>query len=207
VNDDWTTDSRDEDAKATETGEEEALVPRNLAGAQLGLDGLLQEKAIVEELATLNRTWETVDVPEGGDTVDSKQIFWAMKDPAASLVCCKDQLVAPFNVFAPDTRLSSIRAMLAARAAWDYYIGQIDIEGAYPNKILTADETTPPGLSIPSPFGKIFADNWPVVLKTAAPWGTVGLIRAYRAEYLSYQPGSRLIGKLASTGSRRNSER
>ena len=65
----------------------------------------------------------------------------------------------PFDVFAPDTRLSSIRALLAAGAAWDYYIGQIDIKGAYPNKILTADETTPPGLSIPSPFGKIFADN------------------------------------------------
>ena len=95
--------------------------------------------------------------------------------------------------------------MLTAGAAWDY-ISQINIEGAYPNEILTADETTPPGLSIPSPFGKIFADNWPVVLKTAAQWGTVRLIRAYQAEYLSYQPDSRLIGKLASMDSRRNSE-
>ena len=137
--------------------------------------------------------------------MDSKQIFWATKDPAASLVCCKDQLVVLFNIFAPDTHLSSIRAMLTAGAAWDY-IGQIDIEDAYPNEILTADETTPPGLSIPSPFSKIFADNWPVVLKIAAQWGTVGLIRAYRAEYLSYQPGSRLIGRLASMDSRRNSE-
>jgi len=34
---------------------------------------------------------------------------------------------------------------------------QIDIEGAYPNEILTADEATPPGLSIPNPFGKILA--------------------------------------------------
>jgi len=192
--------------KATKTSEEEALVPQNLAGAQLGLDGLLREKAIVEGLVTLNRTWETADVPEGGNTVDSKWIFWVTKDPVASLVCCKDQLVALFNVFAPDTHLSSICAMLAAGAAWDY-ISQIDIEGTYPNEILTVDETTPPGLSIPSPFGKIFVDNWPVVLKTAEQWGTVGLIRAYRAEYLSYQPGSGLIGKLASTGSRKNSER
>ena len=56
MNDDQTADSRNKDVKVTETSKEEALVPQNLAGAQLGLDGLLREKAIVEELATLNRT-------------------------------------------------------------------------------------------------------------------------------------------------------
>ena len=80
-----------------------------------------------------------------------------MKDPAASLVCCEDRLVAPFDVFAPDTRLSSICTVFAIAAAQDYCIGQIDVEGAYPNEILTSNEVTPPGLSIPNPFGKIFA--------------------------------------------------
>ena len=103
--------------------------------------------------------WKTIDIPRRADVVGSKRIFWATKDPAASLVCCEDRLVVPFNIFAPDMRLSSIRVVLVAGAAWDYYISQIDIEGAYPNEILTADETTPPGLSIPSPFGKIFADD------------------------------------------------
>ena len=47
--------------------------------------------------------------------------------------------------------------MLANASAWGYCISQIDIEGAYPNEILTADKATPPGLSIPNPFGKILA--------------------------------------------------
>ena len=47
MNDDQTADSRDEDAKAAETSEEEALAPRNLAGAESGLDGLLGENVIV----------------------------------------------------------------------------------------------------------------------------------------------------------------
>jgi len=74
----------------------------------------LREKAIVEELATLKRaeTWKMTDIPERADIVGSKRMFWATKDPAASLVCCEDRLVAPFDIFAPDTRLSSIRAVV-----------------------------------------------------------------------------------------------
>jgi len=129
-----------------------------LLGAESGLDGLLREKAIVEELATLKGagTWKMTDIPERADIVGSKRMFWATKDPAASLVCCEDRLVAPFNIFAPDTRLSSIRAVLAIAAAQDYCIRQIDVDGAYLNEIHTV---TPPGLSIPNPFGKIFADD------------------------------------------------
>jgi len=40
------TGQRDKDVKVTETSEEEALVPQHLANIQLGLDGLLREKAI-----------------------------------------------------------------------------------------------------------------------------------------------------------------
>ena len=129
-----------------------------LLGAESGLDGLLREKAIVEELATLKGagTWKMTDIPERADIVGSKRMFWATKDPAASLVCCEDRLVAPFNIFAPDTRLSSIRAVLAIAAAQDYCIRQIDVDGAYLNEIHTV---TPPGLSIPNPFGRVFAHN------------------------------------------------
>jgi len=137
------------------------LAPQSLAGAESGLDGLLREKAIVEESATLKGagTWKMTDIPERADVVGSKQIFWVTKDPTASLACCEDRLVAPFDILVPDTRLSSIRAVLAIAAAQVYWIGQIDVEGAYPNEILTDDVVTPPGPSIPSPFGKIFADD------------------------------------------------
>jgi len=72
-------------------------------------------------------TREMADVPEGAD-------FWATRAPAASLVCCEPRFVVSFNIFTPDTCLSSIRAVLANPAAWDYCISQINIESAYPNK-------------------------------------------------------------------------
>jgi len=79
------------------------------------------------------------------------------KDPAASLVCCKDRLVARFDIFTPDMCLSSIHTVLVIAAAQDYCIYQINVEGTYPNEILTTDEATPIGPSIPNAFGKIFA--------------------------------------------------
>jgi len=52
-------------------------VPRNLAGAKSGLDRPLQEKAIVEELATLKGpgTWKMSEIPERADIVGSEQVF------------------------------------------------------------------------------------------------------------------------------------
>jgi len=162
VNHNQMADFSDKDAKAAEISEE-GLEPHNLAGAEPGLDGLLRDKAIAEELATLKEagTWEMTDTPEGADVVGSKWILWATKDPATSLVCCKDHLVAPLDIFVPDARLSSILVVLANAAARDYCISQINIEGIYTNEILTSNEAMPPGLSsfIPNPFGKIIAGN------------------------------------------------
>ena len=81
------------------------------------------------------------------------------KDPAASLVCREDQLVALFDIFAPDMCLSSIRTVLVIAAAQDYCICQIDVEGTYLNETLTTDEATPIGPSIPNAFGKIFVGD------------------------------------------------
>jgi len=57
--------------------EEEVLVPQNLAEAKSGLDRPLQEKAIVEKLATLKGpgTWKMSNIPERADIVGSEQVF------------------------------------------------------------------------------------------------------------------------------------
>jgi len=89
VNDNQRAKFWDEDAKAAVKSKEEAFKLSNLAGAKSGLEGPLREKSIAEELATPNKagTWGMADAPAG--IVGLKQIFWATKGPAASLVCCE----------------------------------------------------------------------------------------------------------------------
>jgi len=101
VNDDQTAKFWDEDAKVAVTSKEEAFELSNLAGAKSGLEGPLREKSIAEELAMLNEagTWGMADAPAG--IVGLKQIFWATKGPAASLVCCEARLVVLFETFVP----------------------------------------------------------------------------------------------------------
>jgi len=124
------------------------------------LEGPLREKSIVEELAMPNEagTWGMADAPAG--IVGLKQIFWATKGPAASLVCCEARLVMLFETFVPVARLSSICTVLAIAAARNHCTSQIDMESAYTEKLLTSDEVIsmkrPPGLSNSNPFGKIF---------------------------------------------------
>jgi hypothetical protein len=148
-------------AFAAVTGVSEALEPRSLAEAKRGADWPLWEKAIHEELATLQRaeTWKLVDAPQGANVVGSKWVFRAKKDAAGNVVRYKARLVAQgfsqipgidyFDTFAPVARLSSIRTVLAFAAAENLETGQIDIKGAYLNGELTTKENIymrqPPG--------------------------------------------------------------
>jgi hypothetical protein len=117
------------------------------------LDCLLWEKAIEEELLTLQcaGTWMLVDAPKGANVVGSKWVFQAKKDAGGKVVRYKARLVtqgfsqAPgvdyFDTFTLVARLTSIRTVLAFAAAENYETGQIDIKGAYLNGKLTANET------------------------------------------------------------------
>ena len=153
VNDNQRAKFWDKDAKAAVTSKEEAFKLSNLAGAKSGLEGPLREKSIAEELAMPNeaRTWGMADAPAG--IVGWKQIFWATKGPAASLVCCEARLVVLFETFVPVARLSSICTVLAIAAARNHCTSQIDMESAYTEKLLTSDEVIsmkqPPGLFQP----------------------------------------------------------
>ena len=140
-------------AFTTVTGVSEALEPRSLAEAKRGSDWLLWEKAIQEELSTLQcaGTWKLVDAPKETNIVGSKWVFRVKRGAAGNVVRYKARLVAQgfsqipsidyFDTFAPVARLASIRTVLVFAVAENFETGQIDIKGAYLNGEFTADET------------------------------------------------------------------
>ena len=168
---DWATNAIDELALAAETTNSEALEPQSLSEAKSRPDWKMWEKAIEEELETLQvaGTWKLVDAPEGVNVVGSKWVFRAKKDAGGNVVRYKACLVAQgfsqvpgmdyFDTYAPVAQLTSIRTILAFAAAEDLETGQIDIKGAYLNGDLTEDEVIymkqPPGYAMKGPDGKI----------------------------------------------------
>jgi hypothetical protein len=143
------------------------LEPRSLAEAKCGPDWLFWEKAIFEELKTLEEagTWELVDLPAGANLVGSKWVFRVKKNAAGQVICFKARLVAQgfsqvpgvdyFDTFAPVAKLASIWTVLTMAARLDFKLHQIDIKSAYLNGELTEDENIfmkqPPGSVLISP--------------------------------------------------------
>ena len=116
-------------ALVAEMSEVEGLEPQSLAEAKRGRDWPFWEKAIFEELKTLEEagTWELVDLPAGANLVGSKWVFQVKKDASGHVVCFKARLVAQgfsqvpgvdyFDTFAPVAKLASIRTVLNGRQA------------------------------------------------------------------------------------------
>lgn len=107
-------DFADEYAMVADTGEAEAIEPRNLAEAKRRPDWVQWEKA------------------SGTNIVGSKWVFRAKKDAAGNVVRYKARLVAQgfsqvpgvdyFDTFAPVAKLASIRAALAMAAPMNKFI-------------------------------------------------------------------------------------
>jgi hypothetical protein len=158
-------------AMVAEISEAEGLEPCSLAEAKRGPDWLFWEKAIFEELKTLEEagTWELVDLPAGANLVGSKWVFRVKKDASGQVVRFKARLVAQgfsqvpgvdyFDTFAPVAKLASIRTVFAMAAKLDFELHQIDIKSAYLNGELTEDENIfmkqPPGYPAPNSAGKV----------------------------------------------------
>ena len=85
-----------EHAFAAETADAEALEPCMLAEAKHRPDWACWEKAIEEELATLNAagTWRLEKAPPDTNIIGSKWVFKAKKDAAGNVACYKARLVA-----------------------------------------------------------------------------------------------------------------
>ncbi|KAF7371239.1 Transcription factor [Mycena sanguinolenta] len=164
-------DESTEYALVADISEVEGIEPHNLAEARRSPDWPHWEKAIKEELATLeaNNTWELVNTPESANIVGNKWVFRIKRDAAGRVQRYKARLVAQgfsqvegvdyFDTFAPVARLSSVRTILALAARLDLEIHQIDIKGAYLNGKLTEKERIfmrqPTGFPYPNSTGKI----------------------------------------------------
>ena len=134
------------------TANAEALKPTLIAEAQHQPEWLQWEHSIHEELATLHKagTWELVDPPAGVNIVGLKWVFWAKKDATGNVIRYKAHLVtqgfsqAPgidyFDMYAPVTKLASIRTILTLAARQDLELHQVNIKGAYLNGELTDGE-------------------------------------------------------------------
>lgn len=163
--DDW------ELTMVVDAGDIEPLEPKALAEAKRRPDWPEWERAIHEELKTLeeSRTWDVVDAPSGVNVVGAKWVFRIKRDAAGRIVRYKARLVAQgfsqvegvdyFDTYAPVAKLASIRTILALAARFDLELHQIDIKGAYLNGELTDEEVIymrqPPGFPYPDSVGKV----------------------------------------------------
>jgi Reverse transcriptase (RNA-dependent DNA polymerase) len=144
-----------------ETADSEALDPSSLAEAKRRPEWLQWEKAIQEELATLQTagTWRLEEAPPGANIIGSKWVFKAKKDASGFIARYKARLVAQGfsqiggvdydDTYAPVARLASSRAIIAMANRLDLELHQVDIKGAYLNGELNDDEVLymqhPPG--------------------------------------------------------------
>ena len=116
-----------------------------------------------EELSSIidNGTWQAVDLPAGHRPIGLKWVFKLKKDTSGAVVQHKACLVAKGyvqrtgvdfdEVFAPVTRLDSVRALLAAAAHEGWEVHHLDVKSAFLNGDLAEEVyvAQPPGFSIP----------------------------------------------------------
>jgi hypothetical protein len=149
----------------------EALEPRSLAEAKRRPDWPQWERAIHEELKTLEeaKTWRLQTPPAEAHIVGSKWVFKVKKDAGGRVIRHKARLVAQgftqvegvnyFDTYAPVAKLASFRTILALAARLDLELHQIDIKGAYLNGELTNEEVIymrqPPGFPYANSSGKV----------------------------------------------------
>lgn len=142
----------EEYALAMEIADAEGLEPRSVAEAKRRPDWKLWEKAIEDELKSLQKagTWKLVDKPSNVNIVGLKWVFKVKKDAADNVIKYEAHLVVQgylqvpsidyFDTFAPVAKLASICAILAMAAAFDMEIHQIDVKSAFLNGKLESNK-------------------------------------------------------------------
>jgi Reverse transcriptase (RNA-dependent DNA polymerase) len=148
-----------------ETSEAEALEPRMLAEAKCCPDWPLWEKAVEKELATLKAagTWRLEEAQPGANIIGSKWVFKVKKDAIGNVTHYKACLVAQGysqiggvnydDTYAPVTKLTLSCAIIAMANCLGLELHQVDIKGAYLNRVLMSDKVLfiqhPPGYKPP----------------------------------------------------------
>lgn len=90
-----------------------------------------------------NKTWVLTDLPEGHKAIDLKWVYKLKRDTEGKIQKYKARLVAKGyvqrygidyeEVFAPVTRLESVRLLLALAAKNGWEVHHLDVKSAFPN--------------------------------------------------------------------------
>ena len=119
--------------------------PLNFSEAISSSDAPLWKEAIKSEIDSLsqNKTWILVDLPPGAKPIGCKWIFKKKLKTDGTIDKYKARLVAKgftqkhnldyFDTFAPVTRISSIRVLIALAAIHKLFIHQMDVKTAFLN--------------------------------------------------------------------------
>jgi hypothetical protein len=136
-----------------------AAEPTSLATALAGPDAASWQQAMDEEMASLlaNDTWTLVAPPPGIKPIPSKWVYKIKRDAAGNIERYKARLVVQGfrqregvdydEVFAPVSKYSTLRAILATAASLDLDLHQLDIKTAFLNGTIDEDVyvAPPPG--------------------------------------------------------------
>ena len=119
--------------------------PLTFSDAISSSNALFWKEAIKVEIDSIlqNNTWELVDLPRGAKPIGCKWIFKKKLNLDGSIDKYKARLVAKgftqkqnidyFDTYAPVTRISSIRILIALASIYKLYIHQMDVKTAFLN--------------------------------------------------------------------------
>jgi hypothetical protein len=119
--------------------------PKTYTEAVRSRDGKEWSRAIMSELDSLKMrdTWRSVRLPEGRRAIGCKWVFKRKRNADGNVVKYKARLVAKGysqqpgidyeETYAPVSRATSLRLMLALAATHDLELHQADVDGAYLN--------------------------------------------------------------------------
>lgn len=93
-----------------------------------------------------NKTWELTDLPSGHKAIDLKWVYKVKRDTTGKILKHKARLVAKGyvqkydidfeEVFAPVTRMETVRLLLALAAKNSWEVHHIDVKSAFLNGTL-----------------------------------------------------------------------
>lgn len=123
-------------------GIEEPVCYEQAAKEDVWKDAMDKEITAIEK----NQTWELTELSQGHKAIDLKWVYKLKKDQNGAVTKHKARLVAKGyvqrqgidyeEIFAPVTRLETVRLLLALEAKHDWEVHHLDVKSAFLNGVL-----------------------------------------------------------------------